>query len=72
LTLVAIGETQPVWYKLQVDPGVHGVFISEVAVKGLDEVELLLAPGTRIRVNRAEAVGQRWYVLGTALSPVLK
>ncbi len=66
--LAGIGEKQPVWYKLRIDRGVFGVFIPEIAVKGFDENELLLAPGTRIRIDRAEAFGERWYVLATALA----
>jgi hypothetical protein len=66
---VTIGQRQPVWYKLRIDPGVHGVFIPEIAIKGYQEQELLLAPGTRIRIDRATLVGDRWYVLATALAP---
>lgn len=66
---VAIGQQQPVWYKLRVDPGVRGVFIPEIAAKGSQERELLLAPGTSIRIDRAALVGDRWYVLATALGP---
>jgi hypothetical protein len=67
--LIDIAEKQPVWYKLRIDPGAFGVFIPEIAVMGCDQNELLLAPGTRIRIDRAEAVGERWYVLATALAP---
>ncbi len=66
---VTIGQRQPVWYKLRIDPGVRGVFIPEIAVKGHQERELLLAPATRIRIDRATLVGDRWYVLATALDP---
>lgn len=65
---VSIGQRQPVWYKLRIDPGVRGVFIPEIAVKGFQQQELLLAPGTRIRIDRAALVGDRWYVLATALA----
>ncbi len=65
---VTIGQRQPVWYKLRIDPGVRGVFIPEIAVQGYQEQELLLAPGTRIRIDRATLVGDRWYVLATALA----
>ncbi len=65
---VTIGKRQPVWYKLRIDPGVRGVFIPEIAVQGYQEQELLLAPGTRIRIDRATLVDDRWYVLATALA----
>jgi ADP-ribosyltransferase exoenzyme len=66
---LTIGQRQPVWYKLRIDPGVRGLFIPEIAVKGYQEQELLLAPATRIRIDSATLVGDRWYVLATALAP---
>jgi hypothetical protein len=55
--------------RLRLDPGVRGVFIPEIAVKGYQEQELLLAPGMRIRIDKASLVSDRWYVLATALAP---
>jgi hypothetical protein len=62
-----IGAVQPVWYKLRVRPGVRGLFIAEIAVKGAEERELLLQPGTRILIDVAKQRGERWYILATAL-----
>lgn len=66
--LVPKGAGQPVWYKLRVRQGVRGLFIPEVAVKGFKERELLLAPGTRILIDRAQHCGERWFILATAVS----
>lgn len=66
--LVPKGKAQPVWYKLRIRPGVRGLYIPEIAVKGSEERELLLAPGTRVHVDRAECCGEKWFVLATALS----
>jgi hypothetical protein len=66
--LVPKGAVQPVRYKLRVRRGVRGLFIPEVAVKGFEEQELLLAPGTRILIDSAQRCGERWFILATALS----
>jgi hypothetical protein len=66
--VVPKGAVQPVWYKLRVRQGVRGLFIPEVAVKGFEEQELLLAPGARVLIDSAQRCGERWYILATALS----
>lgn len=65
--LVPKGAVQPVWYKLRVRQGVRGLFIPEVAVKGFEEQELLLAPDTRVLIDNAQHCGEKWFVLATAL-----
>jgi hypothetical protein len=44
------------------------VSVPEIAVKGPEERELLLAPGTRVRIDHAEFCGGKWFILATALS----
>ena len=66
--LVPKGAAQPVWYKLRIRPGVRGLYIPEIAVKGSEEQEFLLAPGTRVLINRAQRRGEKWFILATALS----
>jgi hypothetical protein len=61
-----IGRAQSVQYKIRVQAGVRGLFIPEIAVKGNEEHELLLAPGTRLRIDKVDSGGSHWFVLATA------
>lgn len=65
--LVPKGAAQPVWYKLRISQGVRGLYIPEIAVKGSEEQEFLVAPSTRILINRAQRCGEQWFILATAL-----
>ncbi len=62
------GQGQEVQYRLHVEPGVRGIFIPEIAVKGYAEMELLLAPETPIRIELVEECGSKWFVLATVLA----
>jgi hypothetical protein len=63
-----IGLGQEVYYRLEIEPGVRGVFIPEIAMKGYAEQELLLAPGARVRIVQAERCSGKWYVRATVLA----
>jgi GTP pyrophosphokinase len=64
----AQGLNQLVHYKLRVEPGARGLFIPEIAFKGYEEQELLLAPGSLVRVDEVHRGRSRWYVNATVLT----
>lgn len=64
----AQGLNQLVQYKLRVEPGARGLFIPEIAFKGFEEQELLLAPGSLVRIDDVHRGRSRWYVHATVLT----